>query len=570
MRAHLTALVLAVLGSRAALAQDSSRAAPPPPASAPWGDGGGLRLPVRASGEMVMTSDFYAAGGIQARRPGSSWRASFTPQVTLLGELSVGLDILLSSEGSQLRQNVSQFGLNPSYRWATLHVGDFTKGYSSYTVDGVRVRGGGLDLRPGIFRLSVQGGQVQRAVAAGLGSMAFKRNLYAATVGVGRDQTSFLDVMAVKVKDDPGSLAQALADTTLLDTIPVALRPRYDTRPQENLVVGAKGQLRLFESRLALQGEVASAVITRDVQSPAANPDSVPAGGAVGSVMPLTLSTSGDYAWKLDGSYALGAAALRAGYEYVGPGYTSLGLAYVINDRRSYNLGGSVRLLGSRLALQGQLQHQNDNLLGQKTATTNRDALVGSAAMLFSRRVTATLTAMSTVIANHAAVDTFLVDNRSFALTASAAVQEELFGRPSSVSLAYALQKTTDGNPITRIPDVTVHNASASLQVNVAQGMSVAPSVSLAMTRTAAAPTQSNVYLGLRASGRFGQARASLSASQNYSSSRGVFAVTGQLTYTLPWQGRLTVQLRHNRYAAIGTHPAFQESFATMSVARGF
>jgi hypothetical protein len=558
VRRLLAGLVALVLTAAAARAQDSAAA------------GAGFRLPVRMSGEVVLASDLYGAAGIQARRPGASWRASLTPQLTFLGEFSVGLDILLSSEGSQFRQSMSQFGLNPRYKWATLHVGDFSRSYSSYSVQGTRVRGAGLDLRPGIFRLSVQGGQMQRAVAAGAGGMAYRRDLYAASVGVGREQSSFLDLIVVKAKDDPASLTAALEDTTLLDTIPVALRPRYDVRPQENLVLATQGQLQLFGRRLSVKGEAASAVITRDVQSPAANGDSVPGGGVIGGLVPLTLATSADYAWKLDGSLALGAAALRAGYEYVGPGFTSLGLAYVINDRRAYTLGGNVRLLGGRLALQGQLQRQSDNLLGQKATTTGRGALMGSAALLFSRSVTATLTAMTSAISNDAAVDTFVVDNRSLALTANTAVQHRLFGRQASLSVAYALQHTADGNAVTRIPGVTVHNASTSLQVNVAPGFSVAPSLSLALTRSAAAPTQRNVYLGVRANGRFGPVRTSFSASQNYSSARGVFAVTGQLSYAMPGDSRLVVQLRHNRYAAIGAHPAFQESFATMTVSRSF
>jgi hypothetical protein len=558
VRRLLAGLVVLALGATAARAQDSAVA------------GSGFRLPVRMSGEVVLASDLYGAAGIAARRPGASWRASLTPQITFLGEFSVGMDILLSSEGNQFRQSMSQFGLNPRYKWATLHIGDFSRGYSAYSVQGTRVRGGGLDLRPGIFRFSVQGGQLQRAVAAGAGGMAYQRNLYAASVGVGREQSSFLDLIVVKAKDDPASLTAALEDTTLLDTIPVALRPRYDTRPQENLVLATQGQLLLFGRRLSLKGEAASAVITRDVQSPAANGDSIPGGGVLGGLVPLTLSTSADYAWKLDGSLALGAAALRAGYEYVGPGFTSLGLAYVINDRRAYTVGGNVRLLGGRLSLQGQVQSQSDNLLGQKAATTGRGSLMGSAALLFSRNVTATLTAMSSAISNDAAVDTFVVDNRSLALTANTAVQHRLFGRQASLSLAYALQHTADGNVVTRIPGVTVHNASTSLQVNVAPGFSVAPSLSLALTRSAAAPTQRNVYAGVRANGRFGQVRTSFSASQNYSSARGVFAVSGQLSYTLPGDSRLVVQLRHNRYAAIGAHPAFRESFATMTVSRSF
>src|SRR5882672_10529973 len=105
---------------------------------------------------MMSTGELYGVRGIQSRRPGQSWRVSMSPQMTLFGEFSVGLSMLLSSEGSDFRQNISQLGLNPRYKWATLHLGDFSQNYSSYTVEGTRIRGAGLDLRPGILRFSVQ------------------------------------------------------------------------------------------------------------------------------------------------------------------------------------------------------------------------------------------------------------------------------------------------------------------------------------------------------------------------------------------------------------------------------
>ncbi len=560
MTARRIWLSLAVLAAAAGAAR-AQDVAPPSPF---------FPTPVRLSGDMVVGSDFYQASGIDPRRPGSAWHASLTPQLTLLGEITVGLDILLSSEGSQFRQNMSQFGLNPRYKWATLHVGDFSQSYSAYTVQGTRVSGVGLDLRPGIFRFSFQAGRLQRSVAAGAGDMGYTRHLFAASIGVGREQGSYVDLIFLRAKDDTSSLAAAQHDTLLLDTIPVSLRPRYDVRPQENAVVGAQGQLALFEHRLTLKGEAAAAVITRDLTSPAADPASVSGGGTAGGLVPLTLSTSGDYAGKLDASLALGVVSLRGGYEYVGPGYTSLGLAYVINDRRSYTFGGSARLLDNRVTVQGQLQHQNDNLLRQKATTTNRDALLASAAVLFSSSLTANLSVMRSVIANDATVDTFVVDNRSFALTLNGAYQHHLLGKPATVTLSYALQTASDANVVTHVPGVTVHNASAAYQLTLTPGFSLAPSLSYATTSTGGTASQHNVLLGLRGQSRFGHARASFNASQTYSNGRGVTAVSGQVTVPVPLDGRLTVQLRHNRYAAIGARPAFTESFAIMSVSRGF
>lgn len=530
----------------------------------------GLPTPVRMSGQIVMTGEGYQASGIEARRPGQTGRIALSPEFTLFGNFSVGLNILVSSEGSQFRQNISQFGINPRWKWATFHVGDFSQNYSSYTVQGTRLRGGGVDLRPGIFRLSFQGGRSQRVVAGGAGNQTFRRNLYAGSIGVGRERSSFLDLLVLTAKDDPASLGAALQDTLLLDTIPVALRPRYDTRPQENLVVGSRGQVSLFGRRFILTGEGAVAVITRDIESPAVDPASVGGGDAVSGLIPLTVSSSGDYAFKLDGTIALGSAGLKGGYEYVGAGFTSLGLAYVINDRRAYNVGGNVRLLQNRVSVQGQYQHQNDNLLGQKIATTNRDALVGSLSVLVSRAITATLTGMSSVLLNDATVDTFVVNNRSLALTANTAVQTSLAGMRTTVSVAYAYQRTADANVVTRIPRISVHNLSVALQLGLSRAVSVTPSVSYAATHTAGGEPQNNVHLGFRGAGRFGPARPSVSVSQTYSSGRAVSAATAQLTYALPQEARLSLMARHSRYAAVGTRPAFQESFLTLSLARNF
>src|SRR5690625_7751885 len=91
---------------------------------------------------------------------------------------------LLSSEGVDLRQNINQIGLSPSWRWITLHLGDFSRGYSPYTLEGTRLRGAGIDLTPGIFTFSVQGGRAQRTVAPGAGATGDKRKMFAARWGV--------------------------------------------------------------------------------------------------------------------------------------------------------------------------------------------------------------------------------------------------------------------------------------------------------------------------------------------------------------------------------------------------
>ena len=556
-RAAFAAVLALAVGAGAARAQDVESA---------------IHNPVRFTGDVVSMGQVYGHTGIAGRWPDESFSIGFTPQLTLFNDVTMGLDLLLSTQGSSAQQSINQLGFNPSWRWITLHAGDFSDDYGDLTVQGTRVRGAGFDLTPGLFRISFQGGQSQRAVFAGDGTSVYARNLFAGMVGFGRPDGSYVDVTVLKAKDDPNSVQQALVDTTLIDTIPVALRPQEQTRPQENLVMGVGGQLTLLNRRLVLKGEGDGAVVTHDLDSPLANPDAVRFGSLVSGLMPLRLSSSGDYAYKLDGTYAFPAGAVRAGYQYVGPGYTSLGLSYLINDRRAFTLGGNVGLLENRVLLQGQLQHQNDNLLGQKVATTSQDAVMLSAALRPTENLSASVTAMGTAVVNDASVDTFAVNDHSYALTTSLALQESLLGKPAIYSLAYGIQRTHDVSVVAPVPRVTVHNLSASVQVNLSRAISVAPSLSLAATQTVRAATQENLFFGFRGTGRFLQGRltASFDASETFTNSRGVTGVNSQLAYVLPWASRLLFQTRYNHYAALGGEPAFTESFATLTVSRSF
>ena len=96
------------------------------------------------------------------------------------------------------------------------------------------------------------------------------------------------------------------------------------------------------------------------------------------------------------------------------------------------------------------------------------------------------------------------------------------------------------------------------------------PIASLALTSTATAPSQRNVNLGFRGQARLRAVRLSASATQTYSNSRGVFGLNGQLSYTLPRQGQLSLQSRFNKYDAIGSRPAFTERFATLGLVKSF
>ena len=546
------------------------------------------QLDSRLSGELTTISELYAHNGAEARRPGQSWRVQYNPQLSLIGGVSVSVNMLLSSEGSQLRQNINQAGFTPKWSWGSLSVGDFSNGYSAYTTQGLRVRGAGVDLTPGIWRVAVQGGRTQRAVSSLTAGPVFQRNMIAAKVGMGSEGGRFIDMTVLKAKDNVNSVERVLLvlDPTVLDTLvdeetAEALRPRLNTfnRPQENLVVNVAGQLPLFDNALVIRAEGAKAAITRDLLSPKADPDGLSgvARTVAKAFMPIHLSTSEDAAYNVDIVYTGSRASLRAGYEEVGAGYSSLGLGYLINDRRAYNVAGSIRGFSNRVSLQGQYQHQNDNLLGQLGVTTNRDVLSGALSIRASDAITTTITGFTNMVGNDAAVDTFVVDNRSFSVTSSTALMHDLFGRAASTALSYGIQRTADDNPIRNIPSVTVHNASLSVQLPITKTINVSPTLSAVLTQMSETPTvasssQRNIFAGIRGQARFldGKLLASGDVSNTFSNARRVFGVRSNASYELPFGTRLLLQSRFNNYSATPSRRAFSVMFFTTSLTRSF
>ena len=69
----------------------------------------------RVNGSMSIYNELYGTSSDDLRRPGSTWRFMASPRFRLLGATEFGLDITLSTEGSDLRQGINQIALEPSW-----------------------------------------------------------------------------------------------------------------------------------------------------------------------------------------------------------------------------------------------------------------------------------------------------------------------------------------------------------------------------------------------------------------------------------------------------------------------
>lgn len=168
------------------------------------------------SGEIGAYGELYSMQGQPERRPKSTGRIFFRPTLNLFNLIQLPFEFLISSEGSSARQNINEFGISPSWGWGTLHLGDFTEDYSQYTLNGIKIRGGGLNITPGNFRMSTSAGYTQRSVPGGAQDGSFKRFLFAAKLGYGNEEISYVDFIFLRAKDEVGSLDQSKNSITII------------------------------------------------------------------------------------------------------------------------------------------------------------------------------------------------------------------------------------------------------------------------------------------------------------------------------------------------------------------
>jgi hypothetical protein len=541
--------------------------------------GDGFDFPVRLSGSARMVTEGYLSHGIDPRRPGARWRMMLSPRATLLGEISMSADLLISTEQTEFDQNISQIGLNPSWKWVTLHIGDFSRNYTRYTVQGVRVRGGGVDLRPGDFLVSIQGGRLLRSGAPD-GGTVHERTMLAARLGYGEESGTHVRLTLVGGRDgfDEQETGLPDPDTLLLDTMPRDLRPEVATQPEEGVTMGLDGGIELFDRLITVDGEVAASLINRNRRSDVVDISSLDLGvpGPVTDVLTgiqePRASATADYAWNVEAAVRQGGARLRGRYEYVGPGFGSLGLPYLVGDRKGYRVDGGMRFLDDALGVQARYQHRTNNLASQRRNTVDRQTVSSSVNLRAGQAWTAIVTGIYTTTVNDAASDSVRLDNASTTLVTNLVHQRELFGKASTINLSYNFQRTTDGRAGAPVPVVMTHQVQTSVQVPFTETLSGAPSVSGVFTTGDGIEDRTDLFLGFNGTGRFldGDLRTSAGVSTTVSRGRQIFNANIRAIYPIGWGTDLVARFRQAEYGAIGDRPAFGESFLTLSVSRSF
>lgn len=388
------------------------------------------------SSESGVYTEGYSMSGRPALRPKGTVRFYASPTFSWMG-LTIGTNLLWSTEDHFVAQSLNRYYLNPRWSWGEIHAGDYVPSLSRYTADAVSIRGGGLDLRPGPFRISAAAGRVQRASDLSVFDAAPERTLYAGLIGIGSPDGTFFELSALR----------AIDNTAGTDTLSAA--------PEENLVAAVSGGVRLFGGRVSLKSSGSASLFSRDIRAGALDSLGLPSWTT--SLFTPRVSSRVDYAWNAEVRVNGRTGSVGASMDYTGPGFVTLGNPYMANDDEEIRGFGTLRLAGGRITTNGSFGVRRDNLAGDKVGTTFRRTgslsvtaiggrwLVSSVSVLVNGTTREPTPAPPTAPTS-LVVDSLTLKNVAFAVSA---IEQVRFGRPGLVhqfTLSLAEQRISDGS----------------------------------------------------------------------------------------------------------------------------
>lgn len=328
----------------------------------------GAQRPVTLTGSLSSQAGVYQAKGISPRGGTSIWNLQANASLNLWNTVKVPFAFTIGRTGSNFNYpTFAQFGISPSYKWATAHLGYRNLNFSPYTLAGHTFLGAAIELKPGKFRFTAMQGRLRNAAEVDTTRSfiepAFKRTAFGFKAGIGTEET-YVDFIFFKGKDDENSLVKP--------------EPEAIT-PAENVVIGLNANAKIF-GNLKAEVDLAGSAFTRNQSSSTILPgdfyDNVES-LVPQSIFTTRLSSRFNLAGKVGLAYTGKSSSLRLGYERIDPDYQTMGAYFFANDLERITVSPRLELFKNTLTLGGSLGLQRNNLLNNRLETTTRN--VGSA-----------------------------------------------------------------------------------------------------------------------------------------------------------------------------------------------
>ncbi|GHV14891.1 hypothetical protein FACS1894169_04750 [Bacteroidia bacterium] len=319
--------------------------------------------PIKLSGGLSASSLFYNSNVNDSRDNFNYF---------LNGNLNIGIynwslpiSYSLTNQGANLGYDVpfkfNRLSVSPKYKWMQAHLGDVSMTFSPYTLNGLLITGGGLELTPDVpFKIAMVAGRLNKAIEDNDDPRtipAYRRMGYGTQMKWEKEGYKVW-ITGFYAKDAVNSLDASPDIKGVL--------------PQENLVLSVNASVKVYKN-IVVYGEYANSLLTNDLR---AN-EKISRGGLAGTFLKGNVSTETFDA--LNGGINLNLKNMMIGirYEKVDPNYRTLGAYYFTNDLENITLNTTFNLLQGKVTFAGNIGRQWDNLDDTKLKETSR--WVGSA-----------------------------------------------------------------------------------------------------------------------------------------------------------------------------------------------
>jgi hypothetical protein len=321
----------------------------------------------------------------------------------------------------------------------TLGIGTTYPDYTPLTVKSIPVTGVNIEFNPGWFYIAVAALKSQKPVE----NSAFKRNVYAGRLGVGKKEKSHFFFTGLFVKDDPNSIKVDSTNLTLT--------------PNSNYLFGMEGKLNLFKDKLTFEGEIAGSLLTRDNRDADLVNKAIPSW--VTNMFHPKISSQIDYSYTVKSIFnnEKSKTKLTAGVKMIGPGYKTLGNPTLGNDKLEVEGKLEQKFLENKISFSSTVKWFRDNLIPIKRSTTTNTFMSINLGLRPKGYPVINLIYIPLFQKNDQTNDTFKVDYKSQTLMGLASYTAMVQGNSISSLLSYTLNLV---RAFGGVNDVTSHNVS--------------------------------------------------------------------------------------------------------------
>lgn len=322
-----------------------------------------------------ISSDFsynYFSDTTNRQQPPIAFRISSNLSLDIM-KINIPVNFEYSNGGASYGYTLPSYsfkGLSPTYKWATLHLGDRNMNFSKYTFAGIGFYGIGVELKPEKFGFSAFYGRLQKATSPALTNVSGLESSYN-RVGWGvkldtRSDKSSSSFIYFTASDDEDSILEQYQSTI--------------HTPSANSVIGVNTKNAVSNS-VDLNIEYGLSIYTKDKSAGYVNQLNGTK-KVLNYFTPIKTSTVVRHAVKSGLSFKIKETnSLKIDFEHIDPEYKTLGGVFFQNNLENYTVG-TQNVLFQKIQVAANVGIQKTDVgkssNSQTTAATDNTRFIGN------------------------------------------------------------------------------------------------------------------------------------------------------------------------------------------------